>query len=534
MALQPVRKNTFIGEYFVQQGVLTPEELSIALREQKVGGNEYSHERLGEILIRLGFARRQQVIEALSVINPDALAEDISGQETNIPAAFLLKHKTIIKGDTGSTLFISTMSDDPFGVRDELAKITRREVRLVPTSVVDIVARLARGQQDIQESNRQDLYLEEDVNNMIISVLNEAIHRRATDIHIETAERTTHIRYRIDGVLYDTHSINLAQSNKFLSRMKDMSGMDVSEKRKAQDGEFSHTYRGRSIECRVATLPAYYGEKCTVRILDRDSIMLDIGTLGIKSIDKWTKLAHLRNGLILVCGATGSGKTTTLYSTLQYLDGIHKAIYTIEDPVEYKLPFVTQTKVNRDIGLDFASFTRTVLRHDPDVVIVGEVRDSETAGNAMHLADTGHLVYATLHTNDIPQTLASLENRLGVDLFHLAFILRGVLVQQLARKLCVNCGGSGCDECDQSGYRGMTLISEFAEFHELGDVKKMLEGKLEYQTLNEDIVDKVSSGITDCKEVRRVTGRDVYLCQSSKCVSGKPHCSNALVAGRVG
>lgn len=494
-----------LGEYLIQNNLLSREQLRIGLNEQAVTG-----EKLGEILIRFGFIARGDLNSALLTLRPEALVGSVTS-EASLPREFLLKTQTLIQSDIGQEICLSTLHDDHAWVRSEAKKLTGRDVRLVPASHVEILNYVKELERE-EKSGNAVMNDEEDVNILISAIINEALKDNATDIHIEPSERSIHVRYRIDKMIHDARVLSLQRAGRLFSRIKDMSvGMDVSERLKPQDGSFSREYRGRMIDFRVSTMPCDLGEKITIRILDKEKNLRDIHSLGISCINPWLELAEMNTGLVLVCGATGSGKTTTLYSTLMYRDRLGQTTYTMEDPVEYRLPFVTQIQVNRRAGQDFASITRAVLRHDPDTIVLGEIRDRETVENALHLSDTGHLVYGSLHSNDVPTSLIRLEALGAKEQSHssirmqLRFQLRGILVQTLARKLCLSCLGSGCEHCKGVGYKGLTLLSEFARLRRPEDFDAILAGKFRYHTFLDDAVYKIRDGVTDAREVLRVT-----------------------------
>ncbi len=377
---------TRVGEYLREQGLINQQKLDVALQEQAITG-----EKLGEILIRFGFFERSHLVEALAHLNPESLIGETSVQ-VELPPELLLKYKCMILGDTGNTLYLATLHPHPREVLEAIGKLLdlSMTLTLVPIRHTIITEHLATLERSMHATRRgQD---DTDINKQLTAIIHDALEDGASDIHLETSEKSLHVRCRIDGILHMVKALPDSLSNKIFSRIKDMSGMNVSDKMVPQDGSFSMNYRGRNVDFRVSTIPSTYGEKATIRILDKEKMMIGVQEIGISAINDWLELARLTTGLILVCGATGSGKTTTLYSTVRHLNLLEKAVYFVEDPVEYRVPFVTQVQVNRRINLDFAAFGRTVLRHDPDVVVVGEVRDSETAENALWLADTGHLV----------------------------------------------------------------------------------------------------------------------------------------------
>jgi general secretion pathway protein E len=494
-----------IGEHLINKGLLTKEQLDIALKEQGI-----VKEPIGKIMIRMGFIKEQDLFSALVETNPSATIGD-SEIRVNIPKEVLINTKTMPLGDTGSDLYIASLNSDSAYVVNELKKYANgsRNIKLVSVDYGTITEYLKNLN---NKPNKQIDGDSDNINKTIGDVINSAIESRATDIHIESLEKSIHMRFRIDGMLKLVNVFSLSIKDVLFSRIKDMSGMDISEKRMPQDGSFSFEYKKRAIDFRVSTIPSAHGEKITIRILDKEKSLLDLTQLGITQIDKWIEISGLPNGLILVCGATGSGKTTTLYATVRNMDTLKKSVYMIEEPIEYRIPFVTQVQVNRKTGLDYANFLRSVLRHDPDICIVGEVRDKETAENAISLADTGHLVYATLHTNDVPSTITRLLD-LGANMLYLKFVLRGIMVQKLLRKLCITCSGSGCESCND-GYKGMTLVSELAVIERPEDIDAILQGRKNYQTFEQDLKKKLAMGIIDTKEIQRVTGiKDTSLLQ---------------------
>lgn len=496
-----------LGEYLKQKGLVNEEQIQVALAEQGQTG-----EKIGEIMVRFGFITRRALEGALALINPQALIGEQSSYSIKLPPELLRKHRTVVRADTGDILYISTRSprarEALSAIQEEVGQ--QRVVKLAPSDNEALLAEIRKLETAVSTEKEPLSAMAEEaapIAEVIQGIIVYALDTRASDIHIETSEKTVHVRNRIDGILYIHRHLPLVMANKLFTRIKDMAGMDVSEKRVPQDGSFSMEYQGRSIDFRVATLPSAYGEKITIRILDKERVMINIRDLGITAIEEWLAISDLTNGLILVCGATGSGKTTTLYSTVRYLDTFHKSVYMIEDPIEYRIPFINQIQVQRRVEFGFAEFTRAVLRHDPDIVIVGEVRDRETAENAIRLAETGHLVYATLHTNDVPATMSRLFD-LGMSEVDLSFSLRGILVQKLCRKLCL-CRGKGCVACSGIGYLGRTLLTEFARITGPQDIESIRTGKFRYITFREDALLKYESGVTDARELNRVLGAEI-------------------------
>jgi type IV pilus assembly protein PilB len=372
-------------------------------------------------------------------------------------------------------------------------------------------------------------------------LITSALHEGASDIHIEAKEKNTRIRYRVDGVLFDTRQIPAGMHPAVVSRLKIMSNLDISERRLPQDGRIAAMVGGRAIDLRVSVLPTSHGEKVVVRILDSRSILLGLDQLGMsaQALRDFSEQVRRPHGIMLVTGPTGSGKTTTLYSSLSQMDGQKLNISTVEDPVEYQLEFCNQVQVNEKVGLTFAAALRSLLRQDPDVIMIGEIRDQETARTAVQAALTGHLVLSTLHTNDAPSSVTRLVD-IGVEPYLIAACLNGVLAQRLVRKICPDCKeqykvpanmtealrkagvgesevyqGAGCQSCRNCGYSGRVGIYELMVVDEtfremmtqdpsINHMRKVF-ARSGQASLYEDGMDKVRQGITTIEEVMRVT-----------------------------
>lgn len=327
---------------------------------------------------------------------------------------------------------------------------------------------------------------------VVNGILTEAIRRAASDIHIEPYEHRFRARLRVDGVLQELTEIPLAMKRSVVARLKIMSRMDIAESRIPQDGRIKLKYGGRDVDFRVSTLPTLFGEKVVLRMLDRGSLKLDLNALGFEpgQLQTFKKGIHSTNGMVLVTGPTGSGKTTTLYSSLLELNKVTDNISTVEDPVEYNLPGINQVQVNKDIGLGFTEVLKTFLRQDPDIILLGEIRDKDTAEVAIQAALTGHLVLSTIHTNDAPSTLTRLTN-MGVEPFLLVASINTIVAQRLLRKLCPTCRAptrlaperltqlgmtaalaqaarifqaTGCPQCGHTGYKGRVAVYEVLDF----------------------------------------------------------------------
>ncbi|MCH9057275.1 MAG: type II/IV secretion system protein [Planctomycetes bacterium] len=379
--------------------------------------------------------------------------------------------------------------------------------------------------------------------NLVNLIILEAIRARASDVHIEPFERTLTVKYRVDGLLYEQDSPPKRLQPAITSRVKIMASMNIAERYTPQDGHISLRFEDRKIDIRVSTVPTLYGESVVMRILDKQAIRLDLEALGMRGPDRaaMDRLIALPHGMVLVTGPTGSGKTTTLYAALTKLYDPSKKIITIEDPVEYELTGVNQIPVNPKRGLSFASGLRHILRQDPDVIMVGEIRDSETADIAVRAALTGHLLFSTLHTNDAVSAIGRLLD-MGVEPFLLASVLEGVLAQRLGRRICENCRaarpipeellhrllpaelelfddgqcyhGMGCDECNQSGTRGRIGFYEVLEV--TSGIRQAISQKRAAQELSAlassahvpmrtDGLMKAAQGLTTLDEVLRAT-----------------------------
>jgi len=406
---------------------------------------------------------------------------------------------------------------------------------------VDVIAPGTQGAEtaDVTESDVPIIKL-------VSLIIYEAHRNRASDIHLEPMEKRFRVRYRIDGVLHEVDSPPKRLQSAILSRVKIMANMKIAEKRIPQDGRIQFTVKGRELDLRVSTVPSVHGESIVMRILDKQNLALGLPKLGFFADDqeKFERLITLPDGILLVTGPTGSGKTTTLYACLNYINRPDRKIITVEDPVEYQMPGVNQVMVREEIGLSFAAALRSILRQAPNVVMIGEIRDLETARIATEAALTGHLVFSTLHTNDAPSAITRLLD-IGIKPFLVASALRAVIAQRLVRTICPNCKesyrppqseirllgplaakakeleffrGHGCARCSLTGYSGRAGIFEIFLIND--DIQKMIFEKkpanelrarareLGMRTLREDGLRKVMSGLTTLDEVLRVTMGD--------------------------
>ncbi|MEP0842245.1 MAG: type II secretion system ATPase GspE [Phycisphaerae bacterium] len=556
-----------VGEILLERGKITAQQLQEALAARKG-----PHDRIDKILVRMGFVEErdvQQVLaEQMSLEVVDLTSITISDELLKLmPARLIHKRGMIPIERTNGTLRVAT--SDPFDINsiDELRMLTGLKIDPVLASESEI-QRLIRqhfgvGSSTIDEMTEEEadsgsvellsdsvdengdpieLAQEATVVKLVNEILQEAIRDKASDIHIEPYEDDLKIRYRIDGVLQQTAVP--PQIRKFqaaiISRIKIMSNLNIAEKRLPQDGGFKARIHGREIDFRVSVIPTGFGEGVVLRILDRQSINLSLQQLGMDNevLENFQMLIKRPHGIILVTGPTGSGKTTTLYAALHTIVSDEIKILTIEDPIEYYLAGINQVQTNEKIGLNFARALRSFLRHDPDVILVGEIRDRETAEVAINASLTGHLVFSTLHTNDSCTANTRLLD-MGVEPFLVSSSLDGVLAQRLVRKICPHCKqeyqpdpaalpkdlvlekgqplykGVGCRECRNIGYKGRLGIFELLmiddEIREMV-VQRASAGRIQQvalkhglKLLREDGWAKVRAGLTTPEEVLRAT-----------------------------
>lgn len=396
------------------------------------------------------------------------------------------------------------------------------------SELLDTIRKEGNQEESVSEGEGYDLLAQKKSDSPVIRMLNaillEAIQQGASDIHFEPLESSLSVRYRIDGVLQLRHTPPKEYQSQLLARIKVMSRLDIAEQRLPQDGRIKLRIGGREIDFRVSTIPVVYGERIVLRILDKSNVLVGLGKIGMRShvLESFKGLIQMSEGIVLVTGPTGSGKTTTLYSALSEISNQHTNIMTIEDPVEYKLQGMAQIGVNPKIDLTFAKGLRHILRQDPDVIMIGEIRDRETAEIAIQAALTGHLVLSTLHTNDAPSALTRLVD-MGIEPYLLSSSVIGVLAQRLVRKICPSCKtpegeyfiGSGCPDCFETGYKGRRGIYELMSLSsplkrrlvESADSSALQEIALKegMETLRQDGMLLAKEGITTKSEVLRVT-----------------------------
>lgn len=492
-----------IGAYLCEQSLISSDALHAALLEHKV-----THERLGAVLVRRGALSQQALTAALEELDIPALP---SGEllVTEIPQAVLLKTRSMVVARTDSAYWIGTTAPQSYVLRELQPWVGTRSVKFVPVNL----AKLNRYLENLslrKEGGRLD------------DMLARAVSEKVSDIHILPKDGSYSVYFRYLGVRRLVAEGPLHEYATLVAKIKDRARLDIAERRIPQDGAFREVLAGKRVDFRVATVPTLDGEYVVMRVLDPDSATLSLDSLGITRLHEWQAGISRPDGLCLICGPTGSGKTTTLNATIRTMDRFGQSVFTVEDPVEYAIAYTGQVSVSPAVGLTFDAALKAFMRADPDVVVLGEIRDKETAKAAIKMAETGHLVLATLHTESIHGATQRLQD-IGVPAYELTYLLRSVLVQRLMRTLCTHCGGQGCASCHQGGYAGRTIVSECAYFPSHVEVADLLAGKRAWPMLSEDALGKVRSGVTDERELRRLFGAEAERLLSAATPMELPH-----------
>ena len=559
-ARPPLEQRKPVGEILADMGVLSEEQVSQAVRSQAD-----SEKRLGEWLIANNWISEADLLKALSRQTGIPSVSLRPGLYEPAAAALLPKDvarrlRVLPMFKVNDTLTLATADPLAIPAIDEVKEITGCKVRLVLASLEEIskaqfdaysgngltpeLAENLPTDLEVVEAPSTDLTAIDEmagtspVINLVNGLIQRAVRDGASDVHIEPLRTKSVVRFRIDGVLYEVLTLRQEVHPALVSRLKVMANLDIAERRLPQDGRIQVMTQGRNIDVRFSSLPGIHGEKIVLRVLDKNQAILDVEKLGMRptNVELFKKLLRRSYGLILVTGPTGSGKTTTLYAAINYLSSVEKNIVTIEDPVEYQLDNINQNPVNEAIGLGFAKMLKHILRQDPDIILVGEIRDRETAVIAVQAALTGHLVLSTLHTNDALGALTRMVD-MGVEPYLLSSALAGVLAQRLVRQVCQACKhtylaspalvaahglpaqarlskGRGCPACYDSGYRGRMAIHEIVECTE--DLQRLMmksPTREELQafakdgfasTLFSDGLQRVMEGRTTLEEVSRV------------------------------
>ena len=563
MAL-PLQKKKMLGEMLIAEGIITRGQLERTLAEQKLHGG-----RLGVILRNLGYVTEEAIIKVLGkqmgiphmsldnvIVEPDIAKM--------IPETVARRYQAIPLYKKGNVITVAMV--DPLNVFaiDDIRRITGSDIQTVVSTERDILKAIDRfysvsssmqeaikdfASQAAAEEGIEDRPIaleakaadETPVIKLVNMMITQAVKDGASDIHVEPDEKATRIRYRVDGILHEVMNPPKHLQSGISSRIKILANLDISEKRAPQDGRFNMNVGEKSLDIRVSTLPTIFGEKVVMRLLNKGAILPSLEEIGFSTaaLNKFKKMITKPYGFILVSGPTGSGKTTTLYSALNIINSMEKNIITIEDPVEYQLKLVNQVQINPKAGVTFATGLRSILRQDPDIIMVGEVRDKETAVIAIQAALTGHLVFSTLHTNDAPGAIARLVD-MGIEPFLIASSLMVVVGQRLVRKVCQKCKraykptaellkeleisetsditfveGAGCQNCRGTGYSGRIALFEVLIIDEA--IRNLIIAKASTTTiraaafktgftgLREEGLDKAIKGITTLEEVLRVT-----------------------------
>ncbi len=457
----------------------------------------------------------------------------IDGATLNlVPAAVAKKHKLIPLFKIGRTMSVAMHDPGNIMAIDDLRNMTGLDINAYRVPLSDIEQAITQNYglegtleeiiRNIERTKLGDAVQaaeEAPVIKLVNLVISQAIAEKASDIHIEPQEKFARIRFRVDGILHNVAMLPLSIVPPVVSRIKIISGMDIAESRVPQDGRFQMQSEGKIVDIRCSTYPSVKGEKVVMRILDKVSMLISLKEIGFSEADlkRFEDIISRPYGMILVTGPTGSGKTTTLYAALNSLNSAERNIMTVEDPVEYELPGITQSQVNTKAGFQFSNALRSILRQDPDIILIGEIRDLETARIAVQAAMTGHLVFATLHTNDAPSALTRLVD-MGVEPFLVASSVIDIIAQRLVRRICDKCGGPGCNHCRKTGYRGRAAI--FEQLVVSDKISKLITEKASsvaikraaiesgMTTLREDGQEKVRAGITTGQEILRVTSGD--------------------------
>ncbi len=559
------RKKVRLGDLLVQKGIITEEQLSEALKQQKE-----KKLMLGEMIVSMGFASQSQIndvlCEHLNIDFVDMREEEPDPQVLSLLDESIMRKYTLVplRHDNNNAGALQVAMADPMNIlaMDDINIITGMQVVPILANAQDINAFLdkAFGQQQAQnivelykreqgdnnkEAEKENNARREEIENapivvLINNIIEQAVRQRASDIHIEPMEKTVRVRYRIDGNLKEIMKYDNALLGAITTRIKIMSGMDISEKRKPQDGRITTTVDRREYDIRVSNLPTVYGEKVVMRIASKEGFNVDISKLGLTERDRKVFQDILRNphGIILVTGPTGSGKSTTLYTALSELNTEDVNIITVEDPVEANIDGINQVQVNTKANLTFASALRSILRQDPDIIMIGEIRDSETAEIAVRASITGHLVVSTLHTNSTASSVARLED-MGVESYLIADSMVGIIAQRLVRRLCeckkpkeatveekqllgVDTDKSctiyepcGCKLCNNTGYYGRMGIYEIMKISPA--IKRLISKNADAEDIKNQAVNEgmntlkmaaangVKEGITSIAEMIKAT-----------------------------
>ena len=558
-------KKSFIAEILLSHQLITPEQLQTAIEQQKK-----TDKKIGQILVELGYIEEEKLLELLSqqlhIPYIDLKLFSLDPEIIKLLPEFYARHfRAIVLKDELDDLLVGMVDPQDLIAHDEIERILKRKIKIALIREDDLLSVLdniyRRSEEishfaetlsaelkptDLSFAETQDFTSEDmPVVNLLRSIFEDAVQISASDIHIEPGEDILRIRLRVDGVLQEQIVQEKAISQALVQRIKLMSGLNIAEKRLPQDGRFSIHVKDKILDVRVSTIPIQYGESLVMRLLNQSNKILQLSQIGMPNevLEYFARVLRSSYGLLLIVGPTGSGKTTTLYGALNKLNVPEKKIITVEDPVEYRLPRINQIQVNSKIGLTFASILRSILRQDPDIIMIGELRDHETVEIALRAAMTGHFVLATLHTND---TVSSITRLLDMEApgYLIASILRSVMSQRLVRRICQNCPtkdplttqekawlnavapeqyrqadfqkGAGCTYCHHTGYQGRVGVFELLPMSEAladairrtdtGILQRIAEDQPVYRPLLQTGLDLAVKGTTSIQEIISMVG----------------------------
>ena len=483
-----------LGDELIARKLVQPRALAAAKMERDVTGG-----RLGPVLVRNGLLSQKNLINTILEVAPQEMSSERVAH-SRIPIDILKKNGILLAAETEDSLYISSISDERLARQiatqwypDRMIKFVAFDPEKMSEFLVRMQMTIGSGGDEIGEDDR----LEE--------IIFRAYDQKASDIHVIPKGRSYSIFFRMMGERHLVHEGTLSEYRSLVAQIKNRAGMDIAENRLPQDGVFNMEFAAKVVDFRTVTIPVENGEYVVMRILDPDSVRNNLDGLGITRVAHWRRGFSQSNGLCLICGPTGSGKTTTLNATVAEMDRFGDAIFTVEDPVEYQISYAGQVTINVAVGLTYPRALRAFMRADPDIINIGEVRDEETARTMIRAAETGHLVLATLHASTVRGAISRLQY-LNIPPHDLRTIVRSIMVQNLVRTLCKQCQGAGCAKCFETGYAGRTIVSEVQSFQNEAEFDRMLSGEIFWPSLIEDATDMMEAGLTNFKELDRVYG----------------------------
>ena len=554
-----IRQQIRLGDLLIQEGLITQHQLEHALAAQKSG---IFSKKLGETLVHEGFVSNKEMAIVLSKqLNIEFV--DLYGQKIDLNALSRFSMPLLVNADAipykedEDYIYVATSDPLNYDALDNLERNIATKPIKIFLSFSEDIKHIFQRLDIIKKTQTIALEVKREMNNegnkgndsdssavmqLINLIIKDGILRRASDLHIEPDAQGMSVRTRVDGLLQETFVFDMDIYTALNSRIKLLGNLDISERRKSQDGRFSLELGNGKYDFRLSTTPTLFGESIVMRILDQQKILLNLHELGFenKNLELFNEIIHSPFGIVLITGPTGSGKTTTLYAALNEVKSIENKVMTIEDPIEYQLPLVQQVQVNDRIGFGFTEALKSFLRQDPDIILIGEIRDFETLNSAVQASLTGHLVFSTLHTNDAPSAIGRMV-QMGLQSYLVADSLVGIVAQRLVRQICKECKvevkphknllrrvshwitddaqfytGAGCPKCSQTGYSGRLLISEILVVNETiskmvadeaskYDIARYAQEHTGFEPMIIDGLNKALRGITTLDEVLRVT-----------------------------